>query len=797
MLLNFYARPPQATLARDVGRSAVTLPFDRSASTTAIDLLAVTLALERVRKRRIQGLHLHATKKCIPVNNFFAVEVVHFAVRCSAYLFFGAFHMKSILRLVSFAVLLAVPLLLPATQAPPAKRPITIADFFRIQQVHDPQIDTAGHWVAYTVTSTNLTKDKSESRIWMVPASGGEAIPLTAEDASSTHPRWSPDGKWLAFLSARDQGKTQVWLLNRLGGEAQKLTNTPQDVKDFVWSPDSTRLVLILKDASPEELAAASEKAKGEATKEKEPKTPKPWVIDRLQFKEDTIGYLDHRRTHLYIFDLASKSLTQVTSGDFDDSEPAWSPDGKLLAFVSNRSLPDPDRTYDTNVWIVAADNTDKGAHLTQVTTNPGADFSPAWSPDGKWIACVTQLDPKLFQYATQHIAVMQVPALGEKPGVAKVLTLALDRNSTEPHFATDGKSVYFIADDDGTQNLLQVNMADEKITRPIGGRLMLYSYSLSKSGEIAANITTLDRPSEIFTLIGGKLERVTHTSDALMSQLKLSQGEYVSFKSKDGTIVHGYLYKPLDYVPGKKYPTLLRPHGGPVWAYYAEFSHLAQLFAANGYAVFLPNPRGSSGYGEPYCKAIWADWGGKDFEDDMAMVDYAIAQGIADPDKLGVGGWSYGGISTDFIIGQTNRFKAAISGAGASEFISLYGHDEYQRDYYTELGYPWEHRATWDKLAYFYKVENIKTPALFMGGNLDANVPVLGGEQMYQALRALGRQTELVVYPNEYHEFTIPSHIEDRLKRYLAWYNHYVKGDAAPASLPPDTSKLDPEQTK
>jgi dipeptidyl aminopeptidase/acylaminoacyl peptidase len=690
------------------------------------------------------------------------------------------------------ALLLAVfPADLFAQQAPTPPRPITIADLFKIKEVHDPQITPDAQWVAYTVTTTNRSEDKTEDRIWMVPVAGGDPVPLTAEGVSSSQPRWSPDGKWLAFLSARDEGKTQVWLLNRLGGEAQKLTDTPQDVEDFDWSPDSRRLVLVLRDPSPEELEAAKAKEKDGTESAKKPKTPRPWVIDRLQFKKDVIGYLDRRRTHLYVFDVASKKMTQVTSGDYDDTDPAWSPDGNLLAFVSNRSVPDPDRTYNTDIWIVAADNTDKGALPTRVTSNPGSDRTPAWSPDGKWIAYSTQLDPKLFQYATHHIAIAPVPDLGGTPGEARVLTLALDRDASQPQFSRDGKGVYFVADDDGTQNLCLVEIDSKKITRPIGGRLMLYSFTLSKTGQIAADVVTLDRPDEVYTLLDGKLARVTHTNDALMSQLKLSQGEYVQFKSKDGTLVHGYLYKPLDYEPGKKYPAILRPHGGPVWAYYAEFSHLAQLLAANGYVVLFPNPRGSSGYGEPYCKTIWADWGDKDFQDDMAMVDYAVAQGIADPDKLGVGGWSYGGISTDFIIGQTQRFKAAISGAGASEFISLYGHDQYQLDYFTELGYPWEHKAVWDKLSFFYKVKDITTPALFMGGNIDWNVPILGGEQMYQALKALGRETELVVYPGEYHEFKAPSHLEDRLKRYLAWYGHYVKGDAAPASLPPDTSKM------
>ncbi len=682
-----------------------------------------------------------------------------------------------------------------------APRPITIDDLFQIREVSDPQMSPDGHWVAYVVHTSSLKDDKNEDRIWMVPAEGGDAIPLTADGVSSSHPRWSPDGRFLAFLSARNDGKVQVWLLNRLGGEAQKLTSTPQDVDDFAWSPDSRRLVLVLRDPTPEELEAAKESRSTAADDDdskavRKPKTPKPWVIDRLQFKEDEIGYLDHRRTHLYVFDLHAKSTTQVTSGDYDDSEPAWSPDGKRIAFSSNRSAPDPDRTYNFDIWTVDPDNADKGTHPAQVTTNPGADRLPAWSPDGKWIAYVTQLDPKLFQYATKHLAVS--PSAG---GMAKVLTRQLDRNVDLPRFSPDGRSILFLVDDDGAQSLAAYTLdtTDGTISfgngaageRPVGGRRMVTAYSIGagSSGNIAVQVSTPDRPGEIFVAAGGHLTQVSHVNDALLSKLKLATAEYVRFKSKDGTLVSGYLYKPLNYTPGQRVPTLLRPHGGPVWAWYAEFHPEAQLFAANGYAVLLPNPRGSSGYGEKFCSAIFADWGNHDFQDDMAFVDYAIAQGIADPEKLGVGGWSYGGISTDFIIGQTTRFKAAISGAGEALNTSLYGHDEYQRDYETELGLPWENHALWDKLSPFYRVKNITTPTLFMGGDIDWNVPILGGEQMYQALRRLGVPTQLVVYPGEYHEFRAPSHRKDRLIRYLAWYGHYVKGDSAPAALPQDTA--------
>ena len=349
----------------------------------------------------------------------------------------------------------------------------------------------------------------------------------------------------------------------------------------------------------------------------------------------------------------------------------------------------------------MAADNTDKGAHPTQVTTSPGREDSPAWSPDGMWIAYVTQPDPKLFIYGTNHIAVS--PAGG---GEAKILTRPSTACPASRIFRRTANSFISSLTMMARRTLCRVPAAGGEITRPIGGRLMLYSYSVAKSGEVAALITTPDRPSEIFTIPDGKLTRITHANDAFISQVKLTAPEYVKFKSKDGTTVSGYLYKPLDYVPGKKYPAILRPHGGPVWSYYAEYTHLAQLFAANGYVVLYPNPRGSTGHGQDYAKAIFADWGNKDFQDDMAMVDYAIAQGLVDPDKLGVGGWSYGGISTDFIITQTTRFKAAISGAGAALFASMYGHDRYIRDYEYELGYPWKDRAVWDKVSPFYKID-------------------------------------------------------------------------------------------
>ncbi|HKW64704.1 MAG TPA: S9 family peptidase [Candidatus Acidoferrum sp.] len=680
---------------------------------------------------------------------------------------------------LAFALFFFVLPAIAQEQTQKAPRAITIDDFFQIRDVSQPELSPDGQWVAYAARTRMLKEDKNEQRLWMISTHGGDPLPLTAEGVSSGHARWSPDGKYISFLSARDGGKSQVWVLDRRGGEAVRLTDAAQGVDDFEWSPDSTRLVLILRDPKPEDLEGAKNKEKPAPATPPKPKTPAPFVIDRLQFKRDTVGYLDRRRTHLYVFNVAAKTTTQITSGDFDDNEPAWSPDGKSLAFSSNRSS-DPDANYEAHIWTVAADNTDKGAHLTQISPKPGPDSSPIWSPDGKWIAYVTELDPHLFYYNTRHLAV--VPATG---GQANVLTRAFDRSIHRPRFSNDGKYIYFTAEDDGVQNLCRIPATGGEITRPIGGRLVVGSYSLAKDDSVAAQITTIDRPDEIFFLAKDAKEptRLTKTNDALFAQLRLATADYVHFKSKDGTTVAGYLYKPLDYTAGKKVPTLLNPHGGPVGQYAASFSHLEQLYAANGYAVLLPNPRGSSGYGQKFCAAIYADWGNKDYQDDVAMVDYAVAQGIADPDKLGVGGWSYGGISTDFIIAQTKRFKGAISGAGVALVASFYGHDHYQRDYDIELGHPWDHKEGWDRISPFYRVADITTPTLFMGGDIDWNVPILGSEQMYQAMKTLGRTTELVVYPGEYHGFTVPSHLKDRMERFMAWYNHYVKGDTAPAT--------------
>ena len=648
----------------------------------------------------------------------------------------------------------------------PATRVLTVDDLFRIQRVSDPRVSPDGRWVAYVVSTPDLAADKSTSRIWMVAVAGGDPIPLTTKGSSASSPRWSPDGKYLGFLATRgEDAESQVWLLNRLGGEAEQLTTVKQGVGGFVWSPDGGRLALEIDDQTPEQAGDTTwigAKAK----------TPRPHVIDRLQFKRDGTGYLDRRRTHIYVFDVATKAAArQITSGDWDDEGPAWSPDGRLIAFTSNRDSVDGNDNSD--IWVVASNDTTKGTTTRRITSEPGPDDGPAWSPDGKSIAYSRQPSavPIALIYDPSHIAV-----IGVDGGRPRPLTATLDRDIRAVRWAADGKSLTGILEDEGDTHLVRVDAGSGAVTRLVGDARSVSSYSVGGDGTIAALISAPHLPNEIFVVEAAGPRQLTRTNQPLLDSLRLADVRELHFKSRDGTAVEAFLYTPPDYQTGRRYPMLLRIHGGPVSQYDRGFNTEAQLFAAHGYAVVMTNPRGSSGYGAKYSRAIFADWGNKDFDDVMAAVDEAVRLGIADPNRLGVGGWSYGGILTNYVITKTGRFKAAISGASEALYTSNYGHDHYQNLWEIELGLPWTHQRAWDRISPFWSVAKITTPTLWMGGDRDWNVPIMNSEQMYQAMRRLGRTTQLVVYPGQTHGISKPSYQKDRWQRYLEWYGRFLK---------------------
>ncbi|NNE67442.1 MAG: S9 family peptidase [Pyrinomonadaceae bacterium] len=644
-----------------------------------------------------------------------------------------------------------------------AKRPITVDDFFKIKRTGSPVVSPDGKWIAFTVSETDLKKDKSETRIWMASAETGETIPMTSQGYSAGSPRWSPDGKYLSFISAKNKGeKPQVWALNRNGGEANRLTNVKIGVSGHEWSPDSKRLLLYIRDSKPHELTEDKE----------DDKKPRPYVVDRLQFKRDYRGYLDRFRTHLYVFDVSSdEEPRQITSGDFDDSQAKWSPDGKSIAFVSNRT-DNPDGNVNSDIWIVAADNGDKGANLVQVTTNKREDTNPSWSPDGKTITYRTVTSPpETIWYAVNQVAT--VSASGGKP---TVLTPSLDRRINSPRFSEDGKSIWFVIEDSGEYQFASVPAGGGPIKRHISGGISVGGFDLN-GGTIAMELGKRDAPDEIYTFAAGKTKQITELNKKLLDSLNIAETEEIRYKSKDGTEIEAFLTKPVGFNPAIKYPLILHPHGGPVAQYDHSFNFWAQLWAANGYAVLQPNPRGSSGYGEKFSAALFARWGTVDFEDVDSGVDHVIARGYVDPKKLGVGGWSYGGILTNYVITQSQRYAGAVSGASLALYRANYGHDHYQLLWEQELGLPWENAEAWEKISPFNNVAKITTPTMWIGGQVDWNVPILNSEQMYQAMKRLGRETQLVVYPGEHHGIRRPTFQKDRFERWLAWYDKYVKG--------------------
>ncbi|HEX8077718.1 MAG TPA: S9 family peptidase [Chthoniobacterales bacterium] len=644
-------------------------------------------------------------------------------------------------------------------------RTLTPEDFAALREVDEPNLSPDGNLIAYVVKVPDMEKDKRRGNLWLAKWDGSENRALTFGLKGQKHPRWSPDGKWIGFLSGRedDNENDQLWILPISGGEAEKITDAKGGVDDFAWGPDSKRIALVVHDPDPRE----PEK------KEKEKKTVPPLVINRFFFKKDVEGYLTERYSHLQLIDLATRKIEPLTSGKHDDLWPAWSPDGKEIAFVTKRGE-DPDRNENWDVWVIGAE---PGAKERQLTTSPEADphpdwdSAPAWSPDGKTIAYIHGGDPKKIEYAVHSLAI--IPAAG---GAPKILTEKLDRNVVQPSWAPDGKSILVVLEDDGAGQLVRVPLEGGMPVSVTTGRRKVTAYDVARNGNVIVRASTLDRPYEIFAVEKERLRDLTRQTEAFMKDLRVAPVEETKFKSADGTEIHGFVVRPFGAGAGTKTAALLRPHGGPQSQYACEFSFEAQLFAANGYTVILPNPRGSTGRGENFAMGIYADWGHRDVEDDLAAVDDAVGRGLADPERLGVGGWSYGGISTNYLIATTNRFKAATSGASISNVLAGYGTDQYVVDYELELGQPWKNAETWMRLSYpFFHADKIKTPTLFLCGENDFNVPLLNTEQMYQALRSQGVPTELVIYPGQNHGLKKPSYIIDRYKRYLDWYGKYM----------------------
>jgi dipeptidyl aminopeptidase/acylaminoacyl peptidase len=681
------------------------------------------------------------------------------------------------------AILLFILAVAAALSAQTAKRPFKLDDLARLRDVRDPQLSPDGQWVAYVVATIDPKEDKGNTHIWMVGYDGKNDRQITFSTDSESSPRWSPDGKYLSFTSSRP-GKAkgnQLWLMDRGGGEAYQFTELKGRLQGYEWSPDSKRLALVIGDPDPEAEAAAS------PVPGTPPKPPKPIVIDRYRYKQDGQGYLlSGRHSYIYLFDVLTKKLDRLTKSKWDESSPSWSPDGSRIAFMSNHAE-DPDRDPSAQLFVTDAT---AGATEKQLTTadNRASRARPEWSPDGTRIVFTESDEKKYGAYSMDHL--LFVPSDGSAAPARVKAVEDLDRGVSGVRISSDGKSANALVTDD--RSVYPISISRTAVTRLMNPPVVVSSLN-SSGGHVVLLSGDDTKPTEVYAMEGSALRQLTHQNDALFAELQIGQTEEVNFKSKDGTNVHGLLTYPIGYVKGTRVPLLLRIHGGPNGQDQHSFSVERQVFAANGYAVLAVNYRGSSGRGQKYSRAIFADWGHYEIEDLEAGVDYVIQMGVADPDRLGVGGWSYGGILTDYMIATDPRYKGATSGAGTAFTVAFYGTDQYIIQYDYEIGPPWNPKAweTYQKISYpFLHADRIKTPTLFLGGERDFNVPVQGGQQMYQALRSLGIDTQLIIYPNENHGITRPSYVRDRYERYLAWYDKYVKKNAAPVKNVAETSE-------
>ncbi len=651
------------------------------------------------------------------------------------------------------------------------KRPIEADDFYRGHTLADLACAPDGKSVAYTVTTVDKEADELKDALWEISWDGKDDRRLTQDSTGVSRVSYSPNGRYIAFISARgDDEDAQLYVLDRRGGDAQALTSIAGDVIDYQWSPDSQQLVLVLADVKP----------KAQTPKAKADQAPKPFVINQFSFKEDISGYArPSDRTHLYLLSVNTHELTALTQdAGVVDKDPVWSTDSKKIAYVSDHSG-DAAPTAINEIDIIDAVAGAKPQKLTSF-------FAPnhqslVWIPNTAQVAYLVGFEPRIYAYSHDRLAVVDV-----KTGTSRVVTEKLNRAVSDPVVTGTPGVLSVIVEDDRSRYPATVSLATGEVHRTLT-RALAVTEQCSAAGHIAVLAATDDVAPEIYSLEKNQLRKLSSHNDELMAELNLGSVEDISFNSRDGTEVHGLIIKPVDYDSSKRYPTILWIHGGPngqdehgllLDAYPLQFER--EWFASHGYVVLAINYRGSSGRGPDFQRAIWADWGHLEVEDLLAGVDYAVKAGIADPNRLGIGGWSYGGILTDYTIASDTRFKAAISGAGSGNQLSMFGSDQYVMQYLNELGAPWKNLDLWIKVSYpFFHADKIKTPTLFMGGSSDFNVPIAGGEQMYQALRAVGTPAELVVYPRQFHLFTRPSYVRDRIVRYTDWYDRYLKPQA------------------
>jgi dipeptidyl aminopeptidase/acylaminoacyl peptidase len=675
-------------------------------------------------------------------------------------------------------------------------RSITIEDLYAIKFLSRPRISPDGQRVAFVVTTIDERKHEYRSSIWVAPTAGGEARRFTGGTANAHSPCWSPDGRWLAFVSDREgepggknaqeqkqqgKGKQQIWLIPGDGGEAHQLTFMAHGVSNPVWSPDSQRIVF-----------SAAVGPLDEETEDGKP-LPKVRVIDRLLYRLDGAGFIYERRQHLFLVDVAGGEPEQLTDGDWDDKDPAWSPDGTHIAFTSSRAedrwqLPCPD------VYTLSIDNGPTG-ELRCLTDGTRSCYSPSWSPDGKTIAFLAK--PKLR--SGNHSELFTIAA-NTSQAAPRCLTSEFEGGCSDwtnsdmtneqlipaPVWSPDGKTLYILAVQRGSTRVYAVASegAGKQPPTLTPGNMHVLDFSFDKSRSTAAIlIENPTRVAEIFVSSmssPGELRQLTRFNDAVFDELALATPEYMPFTGVDGWPMDGWILKPRDFDPGKNYPLIVEIHGGPNTQYGYGFMHEMQMLAAAGYVVLYTNPRGSLGYGRDFALAVRGAWAKKDSLDIMAGVDALLQKGYIDEQRLGVIGGSYGGFMTSWLIGHTDRFKAAVADRSVIDRFSFFGSSDIGWDFTDDDMEvpPWDDPERYMHMSPISYVKHIHTPLLIIHSENDLRCNIEQSEQLFAALKYLGREVLFVRFEGQSHGLSRGGHPklrQERLRHIRAWFEKHL----------------------
>lgn len=664
----------------------------------------------------------------------------------------------------------------------PAKgtKKLTSRDLFALKMVEDPRISPDGEKILYTLKTFNAEKDEYDTHIEIAPFNGGASRAFT-QGKHDGGPRFSPDGKQIAFVR-RTEDRANLFVMPADGGEPKQVTWIKNGVGDFSWSPDGKKIAftsaitekgLIPEDEKPEEDYYKKYNADVK-------------VIRRMWYKLDGKGFLHDKRAQVFILDLETEKIQQLTSGEHDASSPRFSPDGKWIAFSSNRN-PESDYEPYAFIYIVPA----QGGEPKNLTPGEYYFGSPSFSPDGKWIAFTGTDEPANFYSNTR---IWLIPAQGGKPecltrtpdltaGDHSINDLrAFEHGGEPPVWSADGGKLFFSVTDSGKVYLMSYDLKMKKTERHADGNHVVYGWDYSRStGRLVAAISDGTNPNDIWTLASAsaKPERLTDVNGEFLKTFAIGAPERFEAKSKDGTPLEGWILKPPDFQSGKKYPAVLQIHGGPMamysWGFFFEF----QLLAGAGYVVAYCNPRGSLGYGQPFCEAIRGDWGNLDYLDVMSFFDAALAEGYIDEKRAGVAGGSYGGYMTNWIVGHTDRFKAAVTMRSVTSEFVMFGTSDFgflsKHDWGAE---PWENPEKYAKISPLTYAANVKTPLLILHSENDLRCPMSQAEMLYAFLKKMKKEVEFVRFPDESHDLSRtgkPWHRIFRLDQIVGWFKKHL----------------------